>query len=183
MGKPADEVINIIAYKLRCMLLHMRIKYDCGTTCAAFDNMFQMMQKPCGENSKRSRRLERLQSRPCPFVNYRQGEKEEEEQEEEQPRIISKYMDGTRAVALYCDGSRAFADAYSPGRNGFAMAHWLADHACMEAELPNRLCDGGQLAFPKAATRVQKKPSAVEVVCLDEKDEEEDSDPCDSGPA
>ena len=113
----------------------------------------------------------------------REKDEEEQHQDEEQPRIISKYMDGTRVVALYCDGSRAFADAYSPGKNGFAMAHWLADDACMETELPNRLCDGGQLVFPKAATRVQKKPSAVEVVCLDEKDEDDDSDePCDSGP-
>ena len=81
LGKPIEEVVAVIAYKLRGLLAHYRLKYDNHTPGLpapwGLENVFDRMQAPSHSqpSSKRARKMERLSSRPHPFAHFRSEER------------------------------------------------------------------------------------------------------------
>ena len=66
--RPQQEMLDMVAYKLRVMLSHIRIKYDSASRDDALADVFAIMDGKEHEHHPRKwRRMERLKSRPCPF--------------------------------------------------------------------------------------------------------------------
>ncbi len=98
-NKTMDETLALMAYKVRVMLSHVRVKFDshvAGTACPpGFDKIFETMSMPRPTTSRRTRRMERLSSRPNPFLHFRAEDTSQEELDEEDTlAIVSKYFDG-----------------------------------------------------------------------------------------
>ena len=180
LGKPIEEVVAIIAYKLRVLLAHYRLKYDSHTpglpAPSGLENVFDRMQAPSHyqPSSKRARRMERLSTRPHPFVHFRQEEQPSDEEHEEVD-IVSTYFDGKKAVALRSDGTTASADSYDPGPNGFVVARWLLDKRTQELEFVNSCSVGGQLVIPRASQVISRRPARAMRADQEPEDESEEA--------
>ena len=128
-AKSSDEILEMQAYKIRCMGSHIREKHDShkpGTSLPPWlQKLFDMMRKGRQvENHKKSRRQERLWKRPCPFTQYREDEPTNDEvpEEEQQATMVSKCWTGSAAVLLRADGNTERADLYEHGPRGFIVA-------------------------------------------------------------
>ena len=155
-----DEMTQLIVYKVRCMLSHLRIKHDNATQDPQFKAIFEVMDATSSEvRPQKTRRLARLQHRPNPFIHFREPQSATAE-EEYQPQVISKYFDGSRAVALYCNGETSLADMYEQSPTGFVVARWLEAKQTLELELTNDRCKDGHLV--DIAPKVMKKPAKKE---------------------
>ena len=169
LGKPIEEVVAIIAYKLRVLLAHYRLKYDSHTpglpAPSGLENVFDRMQAPSHyqPSSKRARRMERLSSRPHPFVHFRQEEQPSDEDHEEVD-IVSTFFD------------TASADSYDPGPNGFVVARWSLDKRTQELEFVNSCSVGGQLVIPRASQVISRRPARAMRADQELEDEPEEAE-------
>ena len=164
-SRDSGEMADLTAYKVRCMLSHLRIKNDSASKDPQFKEIFDLMASPEARPQK-SRRLARLQHRPNPFVHFREVQSTTPE-DEYQPQVISKYFDGARALALYCNGETSLADMYEQGPSGFVIARWLEAKQTLELELTNDRCKDGHLV--DIVPKVMKKPAAKCEVEVEEK--------------
>ena len=74
-----DEQVKLAAYKIRCMLHHIRAKFDAEAKVPWLEDCFAMMKeaaKSGGHGKDAARRAERLGSRPHPFPFFRDPEPE-----------------------------------------------------------------------------------------------------------
>ena len=162
--KEVDEAVMITAYKIRVMLAHIRVTFDAqnleSPAPPCLKKIFEAMhtlQPAC--TAKKARRMERLGSRPHPFMQYRESTEVLEEQHDHEQPIVSKYFDGQVAWALKADGSTSAADTYDQGPHGFVIARWLVERAELEMEVPNACCEAGVLKVYQPCP-VKKRPAA-----------------------
>ena len=151
-NKSADEIRMLVAYKIRVMLAHVRIKHDSWTAAAKpspLDVLYGVMSKPKNDTHtdvRTQRRARRLATRPCPFVNFREEEEQpsnEESDEEAAATVVSRYYCGKKRTAtmLMSDGQQINADTYTEGTDGFIRADWLHDMSMLMLEVPNNFLD------------------------------------------
>ncbi len=167
--KPYEELVETIAYKMRVMLSHVRLSYDSSKNDEhhSLASIFEIMKDPpsCSNDARRSRRQQRLMSRPRPFVCFRPSEGESQEKEELNS-IVTRYFDGEDFAAklLLSDGSVVLADTYEPGEDGFVVARWAEPKAHLQLEVTNAYLQHGCLV--KAV--VKKRPAASASLAKDE---------------
>ena len=171
-GKDKDEVLQLMAYRLRVLLSHYRVKFDNGSQDEELQAVFSHMDG--GTNAvwtaKQARRAARLAKRPHPFKHYQGKSVDDDTESEEEARVISSYFNGSCAVLLKDDGVTMAADVYKPGPRGFVIAQWVAEGHQLELEIQNNLCVNGALDHRREPTsRVRKRPAA----CKEHEEEEE----------
>ena len=172
LHKPLEEVVALIAYKLRVMLAHVRTKWDSivpgSVPPSGFEGIFAILEQPQPAWSARKvRRTERLKRRPHPFVHYREQDDNDDDNEDnkdskDDSTIVSKYFDGKAAHILKANGLVASADIYLKGPAGFAIARWIAESTDFQLEVPNSCVHDGALFVSTAGPGpTLKKPAAA----------------------
>ena len=147
-----DEACSIMAYKLRVMLAHIRRKFDAGTEHTWLSSMFEHMKEQ-SKDPANNKRVERLGSRPNPFLHFRSSpESSDREEDHEADLVVAKYFDYSDNIAkvIKADGSTMSADLYKEGEHGFVLALWLPDIS-LELEIPNAWIQDEHTARPHIA--------------------------------
>ena len=176
-NRPADDVRNHVAYKLRVMLAHVRIKYDTSSATSkpsTLSPIFALMGKgPRGESSdaRSQRRAKRLSKRPHPFINFRETEADSSEttSDADEPTVVGRFWDGKRKRAhmLLSDGVKVDADFFEKGEDGCAQARWAHDDSTLALEIPNSCVDDEMgtirdwVPVIKTGGKQRKKPAAA----------------------
>jgi hypothetical protein len=170
--KPLDEIIDLIAYKIRVMLAHLRLSFDSSQNDKnhPLKDVFACMQtatSSCSSNARKARRQERLGKRPHPFMCFRPADDQDEDMDEP-VTIVTKYFDGNQRVAkmLMSDGSTINADKYTAGSDGCLVASWFKPAAQLSLTVPNSNLHGDQIV--KYQPPICKRPAKA-----DKKEEEE----------
>ena len=163
---PFQEVIELMAYKIRVMLSHTRLVHDAskGEEKHPLRVLFKIMagSSAGAADFRKTRRQSRLGHRPNPFACFRP--EESRAAEADAPSPVTKFFDAEtlQAQLLMSDGSVLNADCYDAGPSGFIVARWLSPSCEFELQLPNQyLKDDGSISKPAAGVR--KKPAAAPV--------------------
>ena len=159
---PPQELVQLISYKLRVMCSHLRLKFDGGHAVPErLHNVVQRMRDPPQATSHRKRRRQqRLATRPHPFPSFRKQVEPSDCSSEPEPTVVSKFWNGTEAMALYDDGKLEKADIYVQGERGMVIARWADTGDEMELELDNSYAIDGCLKNKVTVQPVLKRPAA-----------------------
>ena len=164
------EAMLLTIYKIRVMLSQVRAAYDDGRSDdSKLKTFFTIIDS--ATRVKKSRKTDRLGTKPHPFLSFRGEAAESEEEEEEEITMITKFYCGVtrKAFMLGSDGFRYHANQYKAGQSGFVEAVWLKPAAVLELEIPiARLQDGVIMAVTADAkkrirTKAAAQAAAVEV--------------------
>lgn len=161
LQKPYQEIIELMAYKIRVMLSHCRSIYDAngddlGHPLASIFKIIRESPSSAASDARRTRRQHRLDKRPNPFICFR--EDEQPEPKEEQVEIITRDYDGRSRLAklLLSDGTMINADKYEAGADGFVIAKWVAQNESLALEVPNQYLKGNTII----GSELRKRPTA-----------------------
>ena len=107
-GFDPREACGIVAYKIRVMLSHLRIKHDTCKECddpSAFDAAYSLMKVPKDlHEQKKTRRDSRLSSsRPHPFIHFRTDVAEAAADDEEADAPDAENVEKATVVARLWD--------------------------------------------------------------------------------
>ena len=187
--KSDSEIIGLVAYRMRIMLAHLRIKFESGASAPELTECFEKLKdaKP-----QRKRRENKFMKRPNPFVYFRDDAKPRDESDDDDtPTLVATYFDGKACMAkkLFSDGTVTNADMYTKGPQGFAVAHWLEDQSHYTLEVPNSCVVGTELKAyippgpePKKRSAkmmkrpATKRPETEDDICEDVGDTEDEDD-------
>ena len=180
-GKSISEGHEMVAYKLRLMLAHVRLGQSLSMdtdTASPLDPLYEIITQSEKRNAKRPR----IAHRPHPFFNFRSeaddlddaaaaddDDDDDDAQDDNSPTVVSRFFDhgDYKAKLLKSDGTLLLADTYEP-LDGFVRALWLHDGSHLDTQiLAEAIIDfgttpaggggGGQL--PQA---IQDAPQSVE---------------------
>ena len=138
-GRDHGMVCKMVAYKIRVMTAHLRVKYDdSGELEGPFEKLFVVMRANKPTSSRSGRRSQRLGNRPMPFIHFRVDEDETDESADED-EIVARYFDWDdyKAKLLKSNGEIFLADNYESSSDGFTIAEWLHDGSSLRLEIPD----------------------------------------------
>ena len=122
-GRSHLEQYQVVTYKLRVMLSHIRLKFDGGVKDDRFKEIYDILANK--SFAKRQRRSERVAT-DNPFVCFRPAvpaatldDEDEEEDEDDSPVAVVRYFNGSEAVALGDSGKIVPASSYNDGGEWF----------------------------------------------------------------
>ena len=145
-------VLDVISYKLRVMLSHVRGAYD---SCKQkkghpLNSLFDIIDTKQVSGVKRRRRQARV-GQQNPFINFRTENTGDEESSDTESwtdiSLVAKHWNPAVRVgiALMSDGSELRADSYVAGPRGFVTCVWLHPAMELETEVPNSCLVDGQV--------------------------------------
>jgi hypothetical protein len=147
-----DEVLELVAYKIRVMMSHVRNCYDGAKVdekkAHQLKVLFGLLDNGhlVGSSVRKQRREARLGRRVHPFPFFRDGADDAEptDQPDDEITPIAKYFDGGQMCArmLLSDGRMLNADAYAHGPDGFIIATWHDPKVTWATDVLNRCFDG-----------------------------------------
>ena len=188
LGKDPTECRSVIAYKLRVMLSHCRIKAEAWRNTGSKQShplylFFLEITEAWGRDyaplhesrtrsrTPRTRFFVNLQSEPSP---PEEPAEEDTDDKVDEATIVSKYFDGysMKAIRLWSDGSPQVAESYVKGEDGFLEARWNDGDSLSISVVNSCLADDGTVRkydapTPKAAdppkpkVALMKKPAAA----------------------
>ena len=161
-GVPLAEAYEVVAYKIRMMLSHVRLQ-------EIFSVLKESPSSTPTMTMQEARREERLRQRKNPFLCFRPMGSNENVGKDEDPTVVTLGFNGTHAEAVMSDGSTLNADAYEKGSDGFVVAIWHDPKMRASIELPNDNCtEDGQLTAmevpqprPKAPPKKNEETASV----------------------
>ena len=183
-AKTLPEVFELLGYKVRVMLSHLRLTFDSSSDDPnhPLASIFQVMKEGASGaaassslDARKSRRQARLATRPNPFVCFRGDPEEEVEKKTDQPTKVMSFYDGKVRLArmLMSDGSLINADNYVQGKGGFIVAHWANAGETLELEVSNSRLEHGRITEPQTLKRPAAAPSTSGKRAKEEKTKEE----------